>query len=197
IELDHVYDGIRELDNALPPWWKWGFIITIIVSVIYLFNFHLIGSGKDPVQEYETELAQAKISMDAYAAKNKDKIDEDNLQMPDETGIAAGRQIFEQVCWACHGKLGEGGAGPNLTDEYWLHKGSLTDIYHSVKNGYPDKGMQAWQKQYSPKQINDIAGYIRSLQNTNPPNGKAAQGELYTELALDSTSLAAADSVKR
>lgn len=197
IELDHVYDGIKELDNSLPPWWKWGFIVTVIASVIYMFNFHVLGSGKNPTEEYEAELAQAKIKMEAYAAKNKDKIDEANIQMPDATGIAAGRQIFEQACWACHGKMGEGGAGPNLTDDYWLHKGSLTDIYHSIKTGYPDKGMQAWQKQYSPKQISDLAGFIKSIRNSNPPNGKAPQGDLYSETAGDSTATAAAESISK
>ena len=60
--------------------------------------------------------------------------------MADAAGISEGkRNFYHQLC-ACHGKLGEGGAGPNLTDDYWLHKGSLNDIYHTIKNGYPDKG---------------------------------------------------------
>ena len=200
IQLDHEYDGIRELDNSLPPWWKWGFIVTICFAAIYLMNFHVMGSGKNPSEEYEAQLQQAAIQMEAYAAKNKDKVDESNVKMGDASAIAAGKEIFEQTCWACHGKLGEGGAGPNLTDEYWLHKGSLNDIYHSIKLGYPDKGMQAWEKQFSPKQINDLTSFIRSIKGTNPPNGKAPQGEIYTEAPLaDSTAsvLPAADSLKK
>ena len=191
IELDHEYDGIKELDNSLPPWWKWGFIITIFISVIYMLHFHGFGSGKNPTEEYEAELVKAKAQMEAYAAKNKDKIDENNIVMPDAAGIAAGEKIYQQVCWACHGKAGEGGAGPNLTDEYWMHKGSLTDIYISIKNGYPDKGMQAWEKQYSPKQISDITGFIKSLKGTNPPAAKAPQGDLYVEQATTDSSLPA------
>lgn len=187
IELDHEYDGIKELDNSLPPWWKWGFVITIFFAAVYLFHFHVMGSGKNPTEEYEAQLVQATKQMEAYAAKNKDKVDEDNIVMADATGIAAGREIFEQTCWACHGKLGEGGAGPNLTDDYWLHKGSLNDIYQSIKSGYPDKGMQAWEKQYSPKQISDITSFIKSIHGSNPPNGKAAQGELFTDTPADST----------
>lgn len=200
IQLDHEYDGIKELDNSLPPWWKWGFIITIFFSAVYLFHFHVFGSGKNPQEEYEAELVQATRQMEAYAAKNKDKVDEDNIVMGDASAIAAGRDIFQQTCWACHGKLGEGGAGPNLTDEYWLHKGSLNDIFHSIKLGYPDKGMQAWEKQYSPKQISDLASFIRSIKGTNPPNAKAPQGEIYTETSLaDSATVttAAADSLKK
>ena len=181
ILLDHDYDGIRELDNALPPWWKYGFIITIVIAVLYLINFHVLGYGKNPTQEYQAELAKAQIAKELYESQNVDKVDENNLKMPSDGEIAAGKEIFNSVCWTCHGKLGEGGAGPNLTDDYWIHKGSLTDIYLSIKHGYPDKGMQAWQKNYSPKQMNDLAGYIVKLHGTNPPNGKEPQGDLYTE----------------
>jgi cytochrome c oxidase cbb3-type subunit 3 len=190
IVLDHEYDGIRELDNSLPPWWKYGFIITIAISVVYMLHFHVLGSGKNPTEEYAAELQNAKVKLEAYEAKNKDKVDENNIQLADAGGIADGKDIFQQMCWACHGKMGEGGAGPNLTDEFWLHKGSLNDIYKSIKSGYPDKGMQSWEKQYSPKQIAHLASYIKSLKGTKPANGKAAQGDLYTEAgaATDSTS---------
>ncbi len=194
IMLEHEYDGIRELDNSLPPWWKYGFIITIIVAGIYLIHFHVLGTGKNPTQEYEAELAQAKIEMDAYAAQSKDKIDESNIQMSDEAGIAEGNEIYQQMCWACHGKLGEGGAGPNLTDKNWIHEGSMNAIYASIKHGYPDKGMQAWEKQYSPKQINHLVSYIKTLQGTNPPNAKEAQGDIWEEAGNAATDAPAGDS---
>lgn len=194
IMLDHEYDGIRELDNSLPPWWKYGFIITIIVAGIYLMHFHVLGTGKNPTQEYEAELAQAKIEMDAYAAQSKDKINENNIEMSDEAGIADGNEIYQQMCWACHGKLGEGGAGPNLTDKYWIHEGSMNAIYASIKHGYPDKGMQAWEKQYSPKQINHLVSFIATLQGTNPPNGKEAQGDLWEDAGAAVSDTPAKDS---
>jgi len=181
IMLDHDYDGIRELDNALPPWWKYGFYFTILVGFIYLLNFHVFGSGKNPTEEYEYEVAKAKIIQENYNAKNADKIDEKNIQMAAAGGIDAGKEIFTSVCWTCHGKLGEGGTGPNLTDDYWIHQGSLNDIYKSIKIGYPEKGMQAWEKNYSPKEISNIASYIKTLHGTNPPNAKAPQGDLFTE----------------
>ncbi len=183
IELAHNYDGIKELDNALPPWWKWGFIITIGISVLYMLNFHVFGSGKNQLQEYDDELAKAKIEMEAFKAKNKDNVDEANLQMADASGIAKGKEIFLMMCWACHGKEGEGSTGPNLTDDYWIHKGSLTDIYLSVKHGYPDKGMQAWEKQYSPKDILNLSSFIKSIKGTNPPNAKPPQGDLFDDAA--------------
>ena len=186
ILLDHNYDGIKELDNALPPWWKYGFYITIVVAVVYLFNFHVFGYGKNPTEEYQAEIEKAKIESAEYASKNVDKIDETNIQMPLKAGLDEGKDIFTSICWTCHGKLGEGAVGPNLTDDYWIHKGSLIDIYMSIKMGYPDKGMQSWEKNYSAKQINDLAGYIKTLRGTKPANSKAPQGDLYAE---DSTTI--------
>jgi len=186
--LDHDYDGIKELDNALPPWWKYGFYFTIVVAIIYLLNFHVLGNGKNPTEEYAAEMEDARMKKEIFEAANKDKIDENNVPMADETGLVRAKEIFTTKCWPCHGKLGEGGAGPNLTDAYWLHKGSLNDIFHTIKNGYPDKGMQSWEKDFTPKEISYLASYIRTLQGTNPPNAKAPQGDLFADAAAVTTS---------
>lgn len=193
--LDHDYDGIRELDNALPPWWKYGFFITIIGSVIYMFYFH-VGSGLNPTQEYELEMENAALAIAKYNAASVDKIDEDNITMSDIAGIDEGKRIYNMACWACHGKLGEGGAGPNLTDEFWIHKGGLNDIYRSIKIGYPDKGMQSWEKNYSPKEIANLTSYIKTLAGTNPPNARPAQGDVWKEEspAITTPDVPAADS---
>jgi cytochrome c oxidase cbb3-type subunit III len=191
--LDHDYDGIKELDNALPPWWKYGFYITIAVAVVYLLNFHVLGIGKNPTEEYAAEMDNARIEKEIFEANNKDKIDENNVPMADATGLARAKEIFDVKCRACHGKLGEGGAGPNLTDDYWLHNGSLNDIFHTIKAGYPDKGMQSWATDFTPKEISFLAGYIKTLRGTNPPNAKAPQGDLFTEVL----STAVTDSIKK
>jgi cytochrome c oxidase cbb3-type subunit 3 len=195
VMLDHDYDGIRELDNALPPWWKYGFYITIVVGIIYLFNFHFGGNGKNPTQEYLAEMEKAKVEKEIYDAGNKDKIDEANVPMADAAGLQKAKEIFGTDCWACHGKGGEGGAGPNLTDDYWLHKGSLSDIYQSIKHGYPDKGMQSWAIKFNPKEISYLASYIKTLHGTNPPNPKAPQGDLFVDNATDSSNTLKKDSV--
>ncbi|MDE3214480.1 MAG: c-type cytochrome [Bacteroidota bacterium] len=192
--LDHDYDGIRELDNPLPPWWKYGFYITIGVAVVYLFYFQVFGIGKNPAQEYQAEMAQARIEKAAYDATNKDKIDEDHVPMADAAGLAKAKGIFETKCFVCHGQLGEGGVGPNLTDNYWIHKGSLNDIYKSIMHGYPDKGMPAWSSFYTPKEISYLASYVITLHGTNPPNAKAPQGELYVS---EPSTGSAADSTKK
>lgn len=196
IMLDHDYDGIKELDNALPPWWKYGFYITIVVAVFYLLKFEVWKTGQDQVQEYTTEMTEAKAQTDAYLAAMKENVDEKTVVMADAAGITAGKALFAKTCVACHMSNGEGGVGPNLTDDYWIHGGSINDVFKTIKYGYPDKGMQSWSSTYSPVQIQQLASYIKSLRGTNPANAKAPQGDLYNELAkVDSTQVAKVDSV--
>jgi len=196
IMLDHDYDGIKELDNALPPWWKYGFYITIVVAVFYLMKFEVWKTGQDQLQEYTTEMTEAKAQTEAYLAAMKENVDEKTVVMADAAGITAGKELFAKTCVACHMSNGEGGVGPNLTDDYWIHGGSINDVFKTIKYGYPDKGMQSWSSTYSPVQIQQIASYIKSLRGTNPPNAKAPQGDLYSELAIvDSTQVAKMDSV--
>ena len=184
ILLDHDYDGIKELDNALPPWWKYGFYITIGISLVYLINFHVLGTGLNPTQEYSAEMEMAKIEKEAYEATNKDRIDENNVPLATADGINAGKILFEANCVACHLKDGGGSVGPNLTDDYWLHKGSLNDIYHTLKVGYPDKGMQSWANTFSEKEMSFLASYVKSLKGTRPAVAKAPQGEMYADEVL-------------
>jgi cytochrome c oxidase cbb3-type subunit 3 len=182
--LDHDYDGIKELDNALPPWWKYGFIITIFIAVLYLLKYEIWHNGPNPTEEYNTEMTTAKDQVDAYLASMKNNVDEKSVTIADAAGIAAGQANFMKTCVACHGTKGEGGVGPNLTDDYWLHGGTINDVFKTIKYGYPDKGMQSWQATYSPIQIQELASYVKSLKGTNPPNGKAPQGDLFKEVAV-------------
>ena len=181
--LDHDYDGIKELDNALPPWWKYGFYITILVAVFYLLKFEVWHTGMNPTEEYSAEMTAAKIQTDAYLASAKENVDENSVVPLDATGTAAGKILFAKTCVPCHLAEGQGLVGPNLTDEYWIHGGGIKDIFKTIKYGYPDKGMQSWQTTYSPVQMQQLATYIKSIIGTNPPNPKAPQGDLYKEVA--------------
>jgi cytochrome c oxidase cbb3-type subunit 3 len=179
--LDHDYDGIKELDNALPPWWKYGFYFTVVVAFIYILNFHVFGTGKNPEQEYAEQMAEGKRVEEAYKARTKSVVDENNLTLADAAGIASGKEIFVKTCSPCHMADGGGGIGPNLTDGFWIHGGKLPDVYKTIKQGWPDKGMQAWQSVYDPVQIRNLASFVESLRGTKPANPKAPQGEAFTE----------------
>lgn len=180
IELDHDYDGIRELDNHLPPWWKYMFYASIVFAVIYMFMYHI--SGSLPLQTQEYEIAMAEAQANISEAESGSSIDESNIVFSDDPAVlASGKTVYDRNCVACHKAAGEGGIGPNLTDDYWLHGGSIQDIYNTIKNGVPDKGMIAWGDVLSPTKMNDVASYIETLKGTNPSNAKAPQGELYQE----------------
>jgi len=195
--LDHDYDGIKELDNALPPWWKWGFYFTIIVAVIYLFRFHVTKTGPTPLQEYENEMKMAAAKMEDFRKNSKEAFDETTVTLADAMGVAAGKKIFAGTCVPCHGANGEGNAvGPNLTDKYWLHGGSLREVFHTVTNGVPDKGMQAWGKTFSPADIKNLASFVLSLQGTKVANAKAPQGNLYEPGKASDSSVVKKDSLQ-
>lgn len=176
ILLDHDYDGIKELDNALPPWWKYGFYITIVVAFVYIYQFHVSGDGKNPEQEYAAEMAEGMKLEEMYKAKTKNLVDENNIVISDAAGIAEGKALFIQSCIACHAADGGGGIGPNLTDEFWIHGGSMNNIYKTIKIGYAEKGMQSWESMYSPVQMKNLASFVKSLQGTKPAVAKDPQG---------------------
>jgi cytochrome c oxidase cbb3-type subunit 3 len=96
--------------------------------------------------------------------------------LTDEQSLSIGQSIFNSNCAVCHGRQGEGLAGPNLTDEYWLHGGGIGDIFKTIKEGVPEKGMIRWEKQLSPQNIQQVASYILSLSGANPPNAKGPEG---------------------
>ena len=92
--------------------------------------------------------------------------------------LTDGKQIFEVQCFSCHGKAGEGGIGPNLTDEYWIHGNKMQEVLRVIYKGVPAKGMIAWEKTLSQDQIEHVASYVLvKLQGSNAPNGKAPQGD--------------------
>jgi len=199
LDMGHEYDGIRELDNRLPPWWLYGFYFTIIFAVIYLWRYHVSESAPLSAQEYEIAVRKAEQQRAEYLKKTASLVDENTVKLlTDASDLAAGKKTFDQNCSPCHGNLGEGNiVGPNLTDDYWLHGGSLSDIFKSIKYGWPEKGMRAWKDDLTPAQIAQLASYIKSLRGTNPPNAKEKQGELYVEeesggAQADSTSQTAA-----
>lgn len=180
IELDHDYDGIHELDNSLPPWWLYLFYLTIAIGLVYLYVYEISNIGMTQEEEYVTEMEVAKKQRIYALSKVKDLVNESNVTViTDVDDLATGKNLFLMNCAACHGQLGEGTVGPNLTDKYWIHGGSIKDLYKTIYYGVPDKGMIAWKSQMQPSTIQKVASYILSLQGTDPPNQKARQGVEY------------------
>jgi cytochrome c oxidase cbb3-type subunit 3 len=93
--------------------------------------------------------------------------------------------VFQQRCVQCHLAKGQGGIGPNLTDNHWIHgNGSLMDIYKVVNEGVLSKGMPNWGKQLRPMELRKVVAYLGTLRGTlvpgKPPEGIEAKDSLET-----------------
>ena len=181
--LDHSYDGIQEYDNPLPTWWLAIFWATIIFAPLYVLYFHF-GGGMLANERYDEEMV-AFYDKQAEQLLALGEISEGTLVdlMADESMMNAGRKVFHAKCATCHGMFGEGGIGPNLTDEYWIHGRQLLDIYKTVTEGVPSKGMLAWERQLRPAQLMAVSAYAGTLLGNQPPNPKAAQGDHFVRVA--------------
>jgi len=191
LDVGHSYDGIRELDNVTPPWFTIAFIASIVFGLGYLWRYQVARSAPNQYEEYEISVTKAELAKQAYLASKGDAVDENTVTMLDAAGIEAGKTLFTNNCTACHGSVGQGGVGPNLTDDYWLHGGSIGDVFKVIKVGVVEKGMMSWKDIFSPEQIAELASYIKSIHGTNPPDAKEKQGELYKEQATVADSSAA------
>ena len=198
IDLGHDYDGIRELDNRLPRWWLYGFYCCIIFAGIYLWRYHVSHTGMSSKEELEAQIEQGEKDKAEYLKNAANNVDENTVKyLNNEADITAGKTIFLANCIACHGEAANGlvngnpGAGPNLTDDYWLHKGSIQDIFKTIKYGWPEKGMKSWKEDFSPTKIAQLASFIKSMHGKNTV-GKTPQGDLYQDATV-----AASDTTKQ
>ncbi|MEZ4792463.1 MAG: cbb3-type cytochrome c oxidase N-terminal domain-containing protein [Gelidibacter sp.] len=182
IILDHNYDGIRELDNDLPPWWLYGFYASIIFAAVYLVKYHIF-DGDNQYDELETEYAQAKIELEAYKKTAKDLVDFNTVTvLTDAADIASGKAIFQANCVACHMPDGGGGIGPNLTDNHWILGGGIKNVFHTISEGGRNgKGMIAWKQSLKPAEMAQVASYVLTLQGTTPANPKAPEGDVWVD----------------
>lgn len=176
-DMGHDFDGIRELNNPTPPWWKWGFYCSMIFAVVYLWRFQVAHSAPSQLEELAIANAAAEEEKAAYLKTAANNVDENTVkQLTDPAEIAAGQKIFSTTCAPCHGPQGQGVVGPNLTDNYWLHGGKINQVFTTIKYGVPEKGMKSWKDDFSPKQLAELASYVKSIGGSNPPNPKAPQG---------------------
>lgn len=202
VMLDHDYDGIKELDNVLPPWWVYLFYACIVFAIVYLIRFEVYGDYTQ-AEEFEAEMAQADIEIKEYLKTAPDLMNKESVTLlTDATSLAEGKTIFTTNCVACHRADGGGAIGPNLTDEYWILGGGIKDVFNTLmEGGRSGKGMISWKDQLKPTEMQKVASYVLSLQGTNPKDPKPTEPEavLYkaeatttadeakTEIAVDST----------
>ena len=179
IILDHNYDGIQELDNNLPPWWTYLFYACIIFAVVYLFKYEVFG-GLNQKAEYEQEVTDAKLAIEAFKKANPGLIDADSVtELTDAASLQEGKSIFQANCIMCHAPDGGGGIGPNLTDDHWVLGGGIKNVFHTISEGGREgKGMVAWKATLSPKQRQQVASYVLSLQGSSPASPKAPEGDI-------------------
>lgn len=180
IILDHNYDGIRELDNKLPPWWTYLFYATIVFAVVYLVRFEVFHDYNQN-DEYNTELSDAQIAIDEYKKTAKGMVDVNTVEVLTEAGdLKAGKDIYTTNCVACHMADGGGGIGPNLTDKNWILGGGIKNVFNTISEGGRDgKGMVAWKQILNPLQRAQVASFVLTLEGTTPANPKAAEGDIW------------------
>lgn len=178
--LEHDYDGIKELDNELPPWWVGLFYATVIFSVIYMFRFHVF-DGDNQIEEYEKSMVAAREAVEEYKKNAPDLLTADNvIMLTDAADISKGKEIYDMKCAVCHKPDGGGSIGPNLTDDYWILGGDIKDIFHTIsEGGRAGKGMIPWKSDLNPTDIARVSSYIKTLHGTNPADAKEAEGDLW------------------
>ncbi len=193
ILLHHDYDGIKELDNNLPPWWVYLFYACIVFAVVYLVRFEIMGADNQEM-ELKNEMAQAQIDIAEYKKTAPDLMDENTVTLlTDAADLAAGKAIFTANCVACHRADGGGQIGPNLTDDNWILGGGIKNVFHTLVNGGRDgKGMISWKGTLKPKEMQEVASYVLSLKGTNPKDPKAPEGEVWVDSTATKSDASAA-----
>ncbi len=185
VMLDHDYDGIKELDNVLPPWWVNLFYATIIFAAVYLLRFHVFGGyTQDEEFKTEVELAEADILKNKANSPQEEITFDKVTLLTDAADLAQGKEIYTNSCAACHKVDGGGVVGPNLTDEYWINGGGIKNVFKLIAEGSKNNPtMVGWAKTLGTKQVQKVASYVLSLQGTKPAGGKPAEGEKWVEEA--------------
>jgi cytochrome c oxidase cbb3-type subunit III len=174
----HVYDDIVEHDNALPLWWQLALYGAVVFALCYWFGRRLDAIAS-PAQAYQSDEA-AQHAAEAERARARGAIDDAMLSAiaKDPATLAQGKDVFVTTCAPCHKADGGGNIGPNLTDSYWIHGGKPIDVYKTVTEGVPAKGMPTWAPALGEQRVEAAVAYVISIENTNVPGGKAPQGDL-------------------
>lgn len=185
IILDHNYDGIKELDNNLPPWWVYSFYLSILFAVVYMVRYHVFNADGQFV-EYEIEYAEANKAIEEYKKTAKGLVDYNTVELlADASDLKSGQKIFESNCVACHKADGGGGIGPNLTDPNWILGGGIKNVFRTISEGGRDgKGMVSWKAELKPLEMAQVASYVLQFQGTTPAEPKAVEGDVWADESI-------------
>jgi cytochrome c oxidase cbb3-type subunit 3 len=179
----HDFDGIEELNNPLPAWWTWLFVMTIIFAVVYLILFPGMGSfagvlGWTSRGQYEQEMAKAEAQYGPiYAAYFGQSIPD---LLSDRRAIDMGGRIFLNTCAQCHGSDARGGRGyPNLTDDFWLYGGAPETIVQTITHGRNGMMPPFGAAVGGEPGIKDVAQYVLSLSGRPHDVDMAERGQTH------------------
>jgi cytochrome c oxidase cbb3-type subunit 3 len=176
----HVYDGIREFNNRLPNWWLFTLYGAILFWVGYWAYYEWFKAAPEGAGSVEMEMTRIEAAKLAAAATAN--IDDGSLWAMSRNPVLveAGRQTFDANCVACHLKSLRGKSespaaiGPDLTDQAWIHGGNPTDLYRTVTEGVPVKGMPTWGPVLGAKRITEAVAYVLSHHRQGEPAVKEA-----------------------
>lgn len=185
----HVYDeDIIEMNNPMPRWWMWMFIITCVFGATYLFLFPGLGTytgklGWTALKQYEQEVKETNDRIAPIYAKFASMPGEEVAKDPQ--AMAIGERLFMNNCSQCHGSDAHGSRGfPNLTDKDWLHGGSHEKIKETITNGRTAMMPPMAAAVGGPDDVKNVANYVLSLSNSEHDANRAALGkEKFTACA--------------
>ncbi len=175
--MSHEYDGIREYDNPLPGWWSGIFVLTVIFAGVYWYWYHAGGPGKSIHEKHAAKMQTYLAEKAEYERTHKFEVNDAVLAdlAADVATLDAGGKLFMQHCVGCHLADGSGQTGPNLTDEYQIHGSSRLDLYTTIRDGVPAKGMISWGATMKERDMAALAVYVAAMRGKNLP-GKVAEG---------------------
>ncbi|WP_047537567.1 cytochrome-c oxidase, cbb3-type subunit III [Methylotenera versatilis] len=178
----HVYDeDIVEMNNPLPRWWMWLFIITCVFGAAYLIIYPGLGiykgtAGWTSINQYEQEVAETKKKIAPIYAKFAAMKPEDVAQ--DSKAMAIGERLFMNNCSQCHGSDARGSRGfPNLTDNDWLYGGSPEKIKETITLGRHGMMPPMAAALGSAEDVKNVANYVLSLSGSMYHSGRAGLGQ--------------------